>query len=74
LLSWLSLIVLVPTVYMLYVSFTNPIIGGPISYASMFAGVFGALIGGAVIYYIAYMYRKSQGLNLKLVFSAIPPE
>jgi len=59
---------------MLYASFTNPIIGGPISYASMFAGVFGALIGGVVIYFVAYAYRKSQGLDLKMIFSAIPPE
>lgn len=73
-LSWLAIAVLIPTLYMLYASFTNPIIGGPISYASMFTGVFGALIGGVVIYYVAYAFRKSQGLDLKMIFSAIPPE
>jgi APA family basic amino acid/polyamine antiporter len=73
-LSWLAIIVLIPTLYMIYVGFTNPIIGGPISYASMFVGVFGAMIVGIVIYYVAYAYRKAQGLDLKMVFSQIPPE
>ena len=73
-LSWLAIIVMVPTIYMLYACFSNPIIGGPISYESMFIGVFGAMIAGIVIYYIAYAYRKSQGLNLNMVFSQIPPE
>ena len=73
LLSWLSLIVLIPTVYMLYAAFTNAVIGGPLSYESMFVGVFGAMIFGIAVYFIASAYRKPQGIDLKMIFTQIPP-
>lgn len=73
-LSWLSLVVIAATLFMLYNAFTNAVVGGPVTYASIFVGVLGPMIGGVVIYAIATMYRKSQGIDLSLVFKAVPPE
>jgi amino acid transporter len=74
LLSWLSLVVIVSTLFMLYTASTNAVVGGPISYESMFAGVIGPMIAGVLIYFIAKAYRKSQGIDMDLAFREIPPE
>ncbi len=56
---------------LLYGGVTNAVIGGaPASYPFS-AGI---AISGIVIYYIAKMYRKRQGIDLSLVFKDIPPE
>jgi len=73
-LSWLSLIVIAATLVMLYTASTNAVVGGPISYASMFAGVIGPMIAGVLIYFIAKAYRKSKGIDIDLIFKEIPPE
>jgi amino acid transporter len=73
-LSWLSLIVMATTLYMLYCASTNAVVGGPISYASMFTGVIGPMIAGVLIYFIARAYRKSKGIDISLIFKEIPPE
>jgi APA family basic amino acid/polyamine antiporter len=74
LLSWLSLVVILSTLFMLYTASTNAVVGGPISYESMFAGVIGPMIAGVLIYFIARAYRKSQGIDIDLAFREIPPE
>jgi len=74
LLSWLSLVVIVCTLFMLYAACTNAVVGGPISYQSMFAGVVGPMIAGVLIYVIAKAYRKSHGIDIDLAFREIPPE
>jgi APA family basic amino acid/polyamine antiporter len=74
LLSWLSLIVILSTLFMLYTASTNAVVGGPISYQSMFAGVIGPMIAGVLIYAIAKAYRKSHGIDIDLAFREIPPE
>ena len=56
---------------LLYASFTNTIIGGSPSSYPVAAGL---AIAGLVIFYVARAYRKSQGINIDLVFKEIPPE
>ena len=36
--------------------------------------IFGIFIVGFILYWIAYLYRKSQGIDISLAFKEIPPE
>jgi amino acid transporter len=58
-------------IVLLYGGITNAVIGGaPASYPFS-AGI---AISGIVLYYIAKLYRKRQGIDLTLVFRDLPPE
>ncbi|MGP8068818.1 MAG: APC family permease [Candidatus Bathyarchaeia archaeon] len=53
---------------------TPPPSGPPIVQALVYAGVPITILSGIIIYQIAYHYRKAQGIDLKVLFKAIPPE
>jgi len=56
---------------MLYSAFSNAVIGGsPTSYPY----TIGMAVAGFVLYYLAYAYRKRQGIDLNTTFKSIPPE
>jgi amino acid transporter len=57
----------------LYSSFTLPSFAGPVGAVAV-AFVLGIYVVGLVIYFIAAVIRKQQGINLNLLYSEIPPE
>ena len=63
---------LIVSAYLEYTVLASPALGGPISWTSI-GSVIAVLIAGAVIYYIFKFYRKSQGLDLDLVYKEVPP-
>jgi len=58
--------------YLEYTCLASPALGGPISWVSISSAI-AVLVVGIVIYYIFKFYRRSQGLDLDLVFKEIPP-
>jgi hypothetical protein len=58
---------------MVYASYAYPAVGGYITSAvvELFAGV---AIAGIAIFYIAKAVRAKEGLELKYIYSTIPPE
>ena len=50
-----------------------PAIGGPF-FSVLLGGILPTIIGGAVIYFIAWASRRIQGVDLGLIQKALPPE
>ena len=69
-LGTLSLIVSVYVVYALLA----PAIGGPTAGSVLEEGVIPTFVLGIVIYVIAFLARRSKGINLNLISQEIPPE
>jgi basic amino acid/polyamine antiporter, APA family len=57
----------------LYASYTLPAFAGAVGNTAV-AFVLGIYVVGLIIYYIAAMIRKQQGVDLNLLYSEIPPE
>jgi amino acid transporter len=72
-LSWAGIGGLIVSAYLEYTVLTNPALGGPISWISV-GSVIGVLIIGLIVYYSFKFYRKTQGVDLSLVFKEVPAE
>lgn len=59
-------------IWMLYVLFKYPALGGSSPQAALI--MVGIWIIGIVLFYLGKYYRKRQGINLDLVYKEIPPE
>jgi basic amino acid/polyamine antiporter, APA family len=57
----------------LYSSFTLPAFAGPVGTIAV-AFVLGIYLVGLVIYFVAAVIRRQQGVDLNLLYSEIPPE
>jgi APA family basic amino acid/polyamine antiporter len=53
---------------------TPPPSGPPVVQASIYVAAPITILAGIIIYQVAYHYRKSQGVDLRNTFQAIPPE
>jgi len=53
---------------------TPPPSGPPVVQAFIYAAAPITIIAGIIIYQVSYYYRKSKGIDLRLVFQEIPPE
>jgi len=54
-------------------SFMLPAFSGPVGLgATLF--VVGIYLSGIIIYYIAYAYRKTKGIDLNMLYKELPPE
>jgi len=59
--------------YLAYSAGLNPVIGGPVSVYALTALLL-SFIGAGAWYYIAVLYHKHKGLDIKMSFREIPPE
>ncbi len=69
-LGGISFVVCLVTIYAILL----PQIGGPAFFSNFFYGIVFTFLIGAVIYFIAWGARKSQGIDLSLLQREIPPE
>jgi len=67
-----GILALLVSAFLEYTCLSSPALGGPITWESITAA-FSAPIVGLILYYVAYFYRKRQGIDLNLVFKEIPP-
>ncbi len=76
--SILGIVSIIVNAYLAYATFQPAVTpapsGPPFVQFIAYALVPMTVIAAVVIYAIAYAYRRSRGMNLKLVFSQIPPE
>jgi amino acid transporter len=70
--SIVGVIALVTNLYIFYLTFTVPAIGPSTPLAAAIFGL--TYLIGIAVYVTKYYYLKSRGLDLKLVYSEIPPE
>jgi amino acid transporter len=63
---------LIVSAYLEYTCLSSPALGGPISWVSI-SSALAVPIVGVVIYYIFKFYRRSQGIDLDLVYKEVPP-
>ncbi len=66
----ISFVLSIVTIYAILL----PAIGGASFLGDLFYGIFLTFVIGAVIYAIAWAIRRSQGINLGLLETEIPPE
>jgi amino acid transporter len=59
--------------WMVYASYAYPAVGGYVTW-SVLTLLLGVVVAGVVIFYAAKYIRAKQGLDLKFVYSNIPPE
>jgi amino acid transporter len=55
-----------------YTVLSSPALGGAITWTSI-GSVVGVFVFGLLAYSAYYLYRKSQGIDLRLVFGEVPP-
>jgi basic amino acid/polyamine antiporter, APA family len=60
-------------IWMVYASYAYPAVGGYIT-GSVVGFFLTVVVVGVVIFYVAKYYRAKQGLDLKFIYSSIPPE
>jgi len=73
LISILSLIAFAFNTWLWYVFMTEPILG--VVFSPITLGVlFGSMILGLIIFYVARWYRKRQRIDVDLAFKELPPE
>jgi amino acid transporter len=66
----ISFVVCLVTIYAILL----PQIGGPTFFSNFFYGIVFTFLIGAVLYFIAWASRRSQGIDLSLLQREIPPE
>ena len=71
LITWLGLFVAVTQAWATYGYLTTAVAQPPVGAV---AAILVLLLGGFLFYYVIAAFRKSQGIELKNVFSEIPPE
>ena len=72
LITLVGVISFISSIIVIY-AIVKPSIGGPFS-TVLFEGIIPTFVVGAIIYVIAHVIRKSQGINLSLLQKEIPPE
>jgi amino acid transporter len=72
LVSILGFISMVSMIINFYWDATTPAIGPSTFQADLM--LLGILIAGIVVFVVSYLTRKSQGIDLRLIYSQIPPE
>jgi amino acid transporter len=73
LITILGVLSLIVSVYVVY-ALLAPAIGGPTGTSVLEEGVIPTFVLGIVIYVIAFVARRGQGINLNLISQEIPPE
>jgi APA family basic amino acid/polyamine antiporter len=70
--TWIGIASLLVSLYLEYTCLSSPALGGAITWTSI-GSVIGVFVFGIVIYFIYMAYRRTQGIDLSLVFGEIPP-
>jgi amino acid permease len=71
-LSVLGVAALIVSCFLEYTVLASPALGGAITWTSI-GSVVGVFVFGLVIYFVYFVYRKRQGIELRLVFGEVPP-
>jgi amino acid transporter len=73
LITILGVLSLVVSIYVVY-ALLAPAIGGPTASNVLLDGVIPTFVLGIAIYVVAFLARRTQGVNLNLISQEIPPE